>query len=25
MSTKTPLDVALTSYLAQRDAMGSRR
>src|SRR5262245_47653553 len=25
MSTKTPLDVALTSYLAQREAMGTRR
>lgn len=25
MSTRTPLDVALTSYLAQRDAMGTRR
>ena len=25
MSTRTPLDVALTSYLAQREAMGMRR
>lgn len=25
MNTRTPLDVALTSYLAQREALGSRR